>query len=36
MIPIINPKPVLVRAYTRFRYGRIEHVIKHVRSLPRH
>lgn len=27
-------KPVFVRAYTRFRYGKQEHVCSHYRSLP--
>lgn len=28
-------KPVSVRAYTRRRLGRLEHVIRHFRSYPR-
>ncbi|MFK8268378.1 hypothetical protein [Capnocytophaga cynodegmi] len=27
-------KPVFVRAYTRFRYGKLENVTQHCRSLP--
>jgi hypothetical protein len=27
-------KSVFVRAYTRFRFGRLENVIQHFRSLP--
>lgn len=27
-------KTVFVRAYTRFRFGRIEHVVQHWRSHP--
>lgn len=30
-----NPKPVSVRAYTRRRHGRVEHVRRHFRSYPR-
>lgn len=30
-----RPKVVHVSAYTRFRFGRIEHVSAHMRSLPR-
>jgi hypothetical protein len=29
------PKSVHVRAYVRFRFGRIEHVCEHCRSNPR-
>jgi hypothetical protein len=28
-------KVVLVRAYTRFRFGSLEHVVQHFRSWPR-
>ncbi len=30
----ISPKPVFVNAYTRWRFGRLEHVSSHYRSLP--
>jgi len=29
-----KPKSVFVRAYRRFRFGRLESVIQHYRSLP--
>lgn len=29
-----KPKSVFVRAYIRFRFGRIEHVTQHFRSYP--
>lgn len=28
------PKPVTVRNYTRFRFGKWEHVCQHCRGLP--
>lgn len=31
----MGPKIIPVRAYERFRYGRREHVRKHLRSWPR-
>lgn len=33
---ILNPKTVPVRAYTRFRKGKLEFVSKHYRSWPSH
>lgn len=30
----LKPKSVFVRAYRRFRFGRLESVIQHYRSLP--
>lgn len=30
----MKPKIVPVVRYTRFRFGRVEHVRKHMRSLP--
>jgi len=30
----LKPKSVFVRAYRRFRFGRLESVIQHYRSMP--
>ena len=34
-LTLIGAKQVYVRAYTRFRHGKLEYVIQHFRSWPR-